>query len=74
MVNGMAECFPGEPAAKKRKRKQPLRKSNAVYRQSDEEEEYLWQPVKLKRDRSITCERDDADESYYLRRLRLVEK
>lgn len=74
VVHKVPECFPGEPIAKKKKLKQQLRKTNAVYRQSDEEEEHLWQPVKLKRDRSITCERDDADDGYYHRRLRLVEK
>jgi len=70
----VTECFPGGPVAKKKKLKQQLKKSNAVYRQSDEEEKHSWQPVKLKRDRSIMCERDDADDGYYHKRLRLVEK
>ncbi|KAK7113755.1 DNA excision repair protein ERCC-6-like isoform X2 [Littorina saxatilis] len=64
----------GIPPAKKLKKKPPARKTNAVYRRSDDEEEQFSQPMKQKRDRSITREKDDADESYYLKRLRLQQE
>lgn len=57
----------GEKRQRKVRGKQLLKKTNAVYRPSDDEDE----PVsKRKPDRSIAREKDDADENYYQRRLR----
>ncbi|PVD37640.1 hypothetical protein C0Q70_00237 [Pomacea canaliculata] len=61
----------GEKRQRKVRGKQLLKKTNAVYRPSDDEDE----PVsKRKPDRSIAREKDDADENYYQRRLRIQQQ
>ncbi|KAL8610511.1 hypothetical protein ACOMHN_060431 [Nucella lapillus] len=61
-----------EPPAKKRKKKMAPKRTNVAYRGSGDEGD--CQPVRPKRDRSFTRERDDAEESYYIRRLRLQQQ
>lgn len=45
-------------------------RTNVVYKDSDEDDNYQAPTVRLKRDRSISSERDDADEHLYIRRVR----